>query len=182
LNLLPTLLANLRLVFCLPCLPRTLPTSFTILALPSFQFGHAILQKHWTQRPIGLQRSFIASWVVGSLEITSTSFKSVGMAIGSMVTSFPPPLDLMPQFLKPSRAALSTVQHNFTWMPSTWILPLETVSWLAGFVMLSSLSITRHTVQLDFWPSNSIFQGYHLSALLLLCCGWVPGMLFLLRL
>jgi hypothetical protein len=58
-----------------------------------------------TQRPLGLQRSSIASWAFASSEITNIFCKSVEKDNGLMAASFLSPLALMQQFQRPNVVA-----------------------------------------------------------------------------
>jgi hypothetical protein len=132
------------LAFSPLCPPRILPAFFTILAHPSPQFDRVIPPMPPTQRPIGPWRSSIKPWAVRSSEIINIYFKSVVMANGLTVTSFPSHSVLMPKFQKPNKVVFSIVPNTITWMLSTWTLRLATVSLLADIAMLSSLLTAPH--------------------------------------
>ena len=137
------------LAFSPLCPPRRLSTFFTILAHPFPPFDCVTLPMPPTQRPIGPRRSSIESWAVGSSGIINIYFKSVVMANGSTVVSFPPLLVLMPQFQKPNKAVCSIAPNTIILTLFTWTLCLATVSLSADIAMLSSLlTPPRNTIGL----------------------------------
>jgi hypothetical protein len=164
------LMMHQRLTFSPLCPPRRLPAFFTILAHPFPSFDHVIPPMPPTQRPIGLWRSSIKSWAVGSSGIINIYFKSVVMVNGLMVVSSLSPLVLMPQFQKPNKAVCSIAPSTITWMLSTWTSCLAVVSLLADIAILSSRQ-PCHAIQLDFCYQDSLLSRHYICTLSLPCCG-----------